>query len=330
VRILVVDDDPVSASVLVKGAEVLGHACDVVRDGDAAWRVLSTDHDVDVVVSGWVQPGLSGRDLCLRVRERSVRYLPFVFHTAADDRASQLQGMLAGADDWLRKPLDLHELRLRLVAAERLVLLHRRLEAQANELRRLNGQLERQLRQDVVTGIPNRRRLEEDAQLLYDRAVKLGLGYSLAMIDVDHFKAYNDTYGHARGDEALRAIASRLTRGSRADDQVYRYGGEEFVLVLQTDDPSTACQILERVRRDVERLALPHAASDLGIVTVSIGVATMNPAVPHPATDVIDRADAAMYRAKRQGRNRVVTWDPVEDADTFSRLVERDPEAEAS
>lgn len=308
-KILVVEDDMVSAKIVVKRAELLGHGCDVVRDGDEAWRRLSAPHDLDVVISGWFQPGLTGKELCVRVRERSDRYVPFIFVTAAGDRDHQLDGMHAGADDYLTKPLDLHELRLRLIAAERLVALHRRLEAQADELRRLNGKLYDQGRQDTLTGIPNRLRLEEDAAHLYDQAVKLGLGYSLAMIDVDQFKAYNDHFGHPRGDEALRSIAGAIVQSSRTGDQVYRYGGEEFVLVLQTDSRDAAVRIVDRVRKAVQRLGLVHPTAANGVVTISAGVATMNPNVPRPAHEVVQRADLALYQAKRAGRNRVVAWE---------------------
>ena len=320
-KVLVVEDDMVSAKIVVKRAESLGHDCDIVRDGDEAWRRLAGSHDIDVVISGFYQPGLTGIQLCIRVRERSDRYVPFIFLTAADDRPSQLEGMRAGADDYLVKPLDLHDLQLRFIAAERLVALHRRLEAQADELRRLNHKLYDQGRQDAVTGVPNRLRLEEDAKELYDQAAKLGLGYSLAMIDVDKFKDYNDAYGHSRGDTTLRAIAGAIAESSRGGDQVYRYGGEEFILVLQTDSRPAAKRITERVRRAVERLAIPHPASVSGIVTVSIGVATMSAHVPRPVQDVIERADAAMYRAKRAGRNQVVSYDPDEDGASFLQMV---------
>lgn len=311
-KILLVEDDPVTAMIVGKRAERLGHTCVVLHDGAEAWKLLSGPSDVDMVISGWFQPGLTGRELCTRVRARAGRYLPFIFLTAADDKESQLAGMRAGADDYLVKPLDLHELHLRLIAGERLVRLHRRLEAQADELRRLNSTLFDQGRRDVVTGIPNRLRLEEDFEALYEQAERLGVGCSLAVIDVDHFKRFNDTFGHQRGDDVLRAIARAIDRSSRGGDQVYRYGGEEFVLVLQTDDPDRAVQIVERVRQAVEHLGLSHAEAGAR-VTVSIGVASMPGHAPQPITAVLERADAAMYRAKRGGRNRVVAWDPEID-----------------
>ncbi len=312
-KILVVDDDPVSVKIVCKRAELLGHECEVRYDGKEAWQLLAGPSDIDVVISGWYQPGLTGRELCQRVRERAGRYLPFIFLTAADDRPTQLEGMRAGADDYLVKPLDLHDLQLRLIAAERLTRLHRQLDAQSDELRRLNSNLYDQGRQDIVTGIPNRLRLEEDAEHLYEQAIKLGLGYSLAILDVDHFKAYNDTYGHQRGDDVLRAIAHAIARSARSGDQVYRYGGEEFVLVLQTDDPSVALAVCRRVRKAVERLGVLHPTASTGKVTISVGVATMTSHVPRAVPEVIARADAAMYRAKREGRNRVVAWDPSSD-----------------
>jgi diguanylate cyclase (GGDEF)-like protein len=311
-KILVVDDDPATASTVLDTAKRLGHACVVLRDGSEAWKLLSGPSDIDFVISAWRPPGLSGRELCRRVRARAGRYLPFVFVTAPGDAEAQTAGIRAGADDYLVRPPDVHALHLRLVAGERLVRLHRRLEAQADELRRLNSTLFDQGRRDVVTGIPNRLRLEEDFGALFEQAEQLGVGCSLAMIDVDHFKRFNDTFGHKHGDDVLRAIARAIDLASRGGDQVYRYGGEEFVLVLQTDDPDQSLLVVERVRRAVERLSLGHAVPGAR-VTVSIGVASMPGHAPIPIADVLERADAAMYRAKREGRNRVAAWDPAVD-----------------
>lgn len=312
-KILVVDEDAVRGPALVKRAESLGHACALAQDATEGWQHLAGPSDIDLVIAAWSQPAVSGRELCKRIRERAGRYLPVLALVPADAKAEQLDAMRAGADDLLLDPVAVHELQLRLLAAERLIHLHRRIVTQADELRRLHGTLFDQGRVDVVTGIPNRLRLEEDAEHLYDQAVKLGLGYSLAMIDVDWFKSYNDTYGHQRGDDVLRAIASAIDGSSRAGDQAYRYGGEEFVLVLQTDDAKAAARICERVREAVEELALAHPRSPGGRVTISVGVATMNPYAPRAVHEVLSRADAAMYRAKREGRNRVASWDPSTD-----------------
>lgn len=327
-RILVVEDDLITTKIVVKRAETLGHVCDVVRDGTAAWDLLCADQGVDVVVSGGQQPGLSGLELCRRLRGRSERYVPFLLVTAEEDREAQIQGMRAGADDYMVKPLDLHELHMRLIAVERLVDLHRTLERQAEQLRRLNEKLWDQGRQDAVTGIPNRRRLAEDGERLAEQAARHGLGFSVAMIDVDHFKAYNDTVGHARGDVVLKRLADAIVASCRSGDQVYRYGGEEFVLLLRTDAADDALRVCERVRSRVEGQAIAHPATNRGVVTVSVGVATRMHGRLHALDELIERADVAMYDAKRRGRNRVVLWDGGIHATTKAEeLASTDPEA---
>lgn len=318
-HLLIVEDDALSRSILERAVTSHHHSAECVTDGDEAWLRLSTDPErYDGVLSGWVMPGMSGLELCARVRTLA-RYISFVLVTGRTSRGDHLDGMRAGADDYLDKPINLTQLEIRLAAIERLNALHatlrrqaRELERQAAELQKLNRVFWEQGRLDRLTGIANRLQLEEDLGALHQRSLELGLGYSLAIADVDHFKWYNDAFGHAEGDEALRGVAHALSSNTRQSDKVYRYGGEEFCVVLATTDAGAAWRAVDRLRLAVERLERPHVARyPRGVVTISAGVVTVMPVAGSTWQNALTCADAALYRAKALGRNRVERADPV-------------------
>lgn len=175
-----------------------------------------------------------------------------------------------------------------------------------SELERLNAVLAEQVRSDPLTGLGNRLRLEEDL-LAYDaRRVRYGQSYCVLLCDIDHFKALNDRQGHQAGDGILRRVADALRSQSRASDAVYRYGGEEFLVLLAEQELDGALIVCERIRRAVQALGLTHIDSDAGVVTISIGAAQCPRGDRTDATDAIARADRALYAAKAQGRNRVI------------------------
>jgi diguanylate cyclase (GGDEF)-like protein len=169
-------------------------------------------------------------------------------------------------------------------------------------------ELQRLATRDGLTGVANRRSFDTALNTECRRVSREARALSLLMIDVDHFKRYNDTYGHLAGDECLRQVAEAMAQVTqRASDTLARYGGEEFAILLPATEPQGAVIVAERLRAAVEGLALPHARSDVGPhVTVSIGVASIDPARAAPPTELIGAADAALYAAKMQGRNRVV------------------------
>jgi diguanylate cyclase (GGDEF)-like protein len=168
-----------------------------------------------------------------------------------------------------------------------------------------NARLERLAVTDTLTGLANRRRLAEILDAEWRRAVRYRTTLAVAMIDVDHFKGYNDHYGHGGGDECLRRVATSLAESVRNTDYVARYGGEEFVIVLPETDLAGTLIVAERVRAAVETLAEPHAAAPRGIVTVSIGIAAVEPSVGQSVDDLVKTADVQLYDAKHKGRNRV-------------------------
>jgi diguanylate cyclase (GGDEF)-like protein len=304
-KILIVDDSPTPRLILRREVERLGHECQVAEDGQGALDALPS-FEPDVVISDWMMPGMDGDELCRRVRsDPALPYAYFILLTSLDDPASVIRGMEAGADDHLGKTFDQTELQTRLIAAERVAALHRRLAGQQAELHRLNAVLRADSRRDHLTGLGNRMRQDEDLAILVSRAERYGQAFGVVLFDVDRFKAYNDTAGHQAGDEVLRSVATALVEVCREGDAVYRYGGEELLVVVPEQDLEGAALAAERMRAEVEGLAIPHPGigPPPGVVTVSGGVACH--AAGEDVGSLLERADKVLYKAKNGGRNRI-------------------------
>lgn len=305
-RVLIVEDDAVSRQLLARTIEQAGHETLEATDGVEAWDVFLTESP-DVVVSDWLMPRLDGLELCRRIREAKsgsgYAYVILITSLGDDDRV--IEGMQAGADDYLTKPLDVNALRTRLIAADRVTALYKRLLEHERELESLNQLLHAEARRDALTQLGNRLKLAEDLKVLNARATRYGHSYCVALCDIDHFKAYNDSEGHLQGDEVLRRVAETIAVTSRDGDTTYRYGGEEILVILPEQSLETAAIAVERMRREVEALAIPHpgnAAS--GMVTISAGIAAFDPE-DASGDRLLRAADAALYVAKEAGRNRI-------------------------
>lgn len=305
-RILIAEDDNASRLILEAAIAQLGHEFVSCEDGFAAWKIFQQT-PVDAVISDRSMPLMDGLELCRRVRSApGAGYPYFIFLTSFNDRTRIMDGLNSGADDYLGKPLDPDELSARLVVAERITELYRRLAAQQAELELLNSKLFAQSRIDPLTQLGSRRKLAEDLELVTARIERYSERYCAVMCDVDHFKLFNDTYGHLAGDEVLCSVARALANGCRGGDQVYRYGGEEFLLVLPSQSLEGGHHSAERLRVAIEDLDIPHAASPLKRVTVSMGVSLLCAGDGKSAAQWIEEADSALYRAKGMGRNRVM------------------------
>lgn len=287
-HVLIADDEPVARLMASTAVARLGHRCSVAVDGDEAWHIIQTNA-IEVLITDWEMPGLDGTDLARRIRadtEQPYMYI-MVLTGRADEHAARMT-MLAGADDLVLKPLDPVDLERKLIVAERVTAMHRAMHEDA--------------RQDALTQVGNRLRLAEDLVALCGRVERYGHVYSVALFDIDHFKAYNDSSGHLEGDAALRAVANVLAAEARSGDSLYRYGGEEFLMLLPEQTLEGATLAAERLRAAVQGLALAHPNG--GVVTVSAGVASLCDDVKEPER-VFEIADQALYRAKHAGRNRV-------------------------
>jgi two-component system chemotaxis response regulator CheY len=297
-HILIADDDPAARLMVSAAVQSLGHVCTIAADGPEAWNLFQRVAP-DAVITDWDLPGPDGTDLTRRIRaQRDVPYPYVIVLTAGTDEATGLRAMEAGADDFVAKPLRPDELERKLVAAARVTALHR--------------QLHRDAREDALTGLGNRRRLEEDLRTIQDRSERYGHRWCAVMIDLDHFRTYNHTLGHPRGDEALRVVGGALRRTIRTGDSLYRYGGEEFLLLLPEQTLESAALAAERLRAVVEALDLAHPSERR--LTVSLGVAGPVTGASSLET-LIKEADEALYAAKAAGRNRVEVAGRDGDAD---------------
>jgi diguanylate cyclase (GGDEF)-like protein len=303
-RVLIADDSATPRMLLSREVQRLGHECTVAKDGAEAWETFQQER-FDVVISDWMMPGLDGPELCRKVRASRVGgYTYFILLTSLDDRAHIVEGMNAGADDYLTKTFGHEELQARLIAAIRVTALHHRLARQQEQLEHLNADLFDSSRTDFLTGVGNRLRQDEELEMLVKRMRRYEQKFCVALFDVDHFKAYNDSYGHLAGDQVLRTVAQTLLEQSRELDAVYRYGGEEVLVSFAEQELEDAARACERMRSTVETLAIPHPN---GVVTVSAGVSEIDSDGIADLAAVIKRADEGLYKAKAAGRARR-TW----------------------
>jgi diguanylate cyclase (GGDEF)-like protein len=306
-KILVVDDHPGSRVGMARALSEWGYEVVLAADGEEAWSI-QRKKPVDVILSDWKMPKMDGYELCERTRhaENEERYTYFIFMTGLADRDHFARGVEVGADDFLSKPVDLEELRARLISASRVTALQRRLSERTRAARRDSRANFVAARTDPLTDVPNRLRLREDLEALRARGVRYGHRYAVALCDLDHFKAYNDHFGHLAGDDALRRAARCIKEHLRRGDTVYRYGGEEFLVVLPEQSVTEAAAAMERVRESLQALAIAHAPdASSPVLTMSVGVAEILAQDGGP-DEWIARADAALYEAKARGRNRVV------------------------
>lgn len=314
-RILIASDDAAVREVLRRTLEGYGYEIRTAESGERASIALAAE-PADVVISDWVMPGEGGLALCRRIRaETDADYTYFILVTSVDRQHNLDTALEAGVDDYLTKPLNLHELKMRLHVAERITRLQRELGARQRTLEASNQRLFESGRRDPLTNLWNRRQLEDDLKQLMQLARRYRRSVSIAMCDIDDFKLYNDRYGHVAGDEILQRVAEVLKGESRGSDRVYRYGGEEFVITFPEIGLEEATAAVERLRERIEALGMPHP--DVGprdVLTISAGVCALDLTRDDTPEAWIARADRAMYAAKRAGRNRVLVAD-VEESD---------------
>ena len=305
-RILIAEGDAVSRALLTRAVEGLRHTAVTVESGAQAWSVYR-EQGADVIISDFAMPEMDGIELCRHVRSETGRaYTYFVLLTASTEKARRLRAMQAGADDYLTKPLDADELRLRLIAAQRVGTAYRKLVEQQDKIQRINRALYEDGRRDPLTGVGNRSRMEEDLEALRSRLERYGRVFSVALFDLDRFRQYNDTCGHLAGDEALTVVARCLADRCRAADAVFRYGGEEFLVVFPEQGVDEAAGAAERMRAAVERRQIPHPGQPSAtVLTVSAGVTTCDATPERTFAGVLTRADRALAAAKAGGRNLV-------------------------
>jgi diguanylate cyclase (GGDEF)-like protein len=310
-RILVVDDDPVMLRVLIKLLSSSGHDVRGASDGDMALRI-ALETCPQLVITDWIMPGADGLELCRSLRGTDFgRQMYIILLTGQSDEQLLVDAFDAGVDDYVVKPFQAKPLFARIRAALRVIKLQdelfrdkQRIEKISADLAVANRRLEMDALTDVLTGLPNRRYLME--RLSHDWAVARRSGQPLAcmVLDIDHFKQINDTFGHDVGDQVLERVAMILKNSVRSTDVVCRHGGEEFIVVSADSDLESSLRSAERLRHAVETNVTSAFPQIQRFVTVSIGVAVRNEQTRTPEA-LLKAADEAMYRAKQSGRNRV-------------------------
>jgi diguanylate cyclase (GGDEF)-like protein len=298
--VLVVDDSPAIRAALTHTLGTLGIFARIVTatDGFAAYQALASG-GFDLVLCDLNMPRCDGiQFLRLRAANLSMRNLPVLVLTGSTDNESKITALELGACDYVNKAAAPAELAARIAV-------HLRLKQTHDALMKKTAELERLCRTDALTGLANRRSLREALDSEVSRATRYGRTVSLAMLDVDHFKRLNDTYGHPAGDHALMSIANVLTRSVRKNDFVGRYGGEEIAVILPETGMHGAGVLTERLRKAIEEEVIDWDGQPMR-VTVSIGVASVSKAHGESTDSLMRAADKALYEAKAQGRNRVV------------------------
>lgn len=292
-RLLIVDDEPINIRMLDAMLRD-DYDISVAASGEQALKRASMTPP-DLILLDIQMSGMDGYEVCRRLKEsEDTRNIPVIFITAKTDISEEIHGLELGAVDYITKPFHPTIVRVRLRN-------HLELKRQRDLLNRLSSL-------DGLTGIANRRYFDSYLTQEWSRTVRSADEISLIMIDVDHFKPFNDNYGHSAGDDCLKAISRALTEVvPRSTDLVARYGGEEFVCVLSSTGLEGAAKVAEKLRTNTEALAIPHAYSTTSpVVTISVGCATAKPGVTEMlSTDLLLVADRQLYLAKKSGRNQV-------------------------
>lgn len=299
-RILIIDDSATSIRLVSHFVRDMG-SVHFATNGATGLK-MAVDLQPDLILLDMEMPGMDGLEACCQIRQHAdLVDVPVIFITAHSSVDHEVAGFAAGALDFIAKPLSEPIVRAR-------VRTHLTLKRQGDLLREL-------AMRDGLTGIHNRRAFDERLAMESRRHRRTPGSLGLAMIDIDHFKAYNDLYGHQAGDACLRQVAQAIDSSARRPGELAaRYGGEEFAVIIPNCGADEICRVGEYIAEQVRALALPHEASQSGIVTISVGLAAGEPVSETVEHNLLASADAALYRAKAAGRNRVCVASAGESA----------------
>jgi len=298
--ILIVDDHPDNVEVLKVRLEALGYRTATASDGEAALEMVA-ESPPDLILLDVMMPNMDGNEVARRIKgNKSLPYIPIIMQTALDTTQSKVVGLDAGADDYITKPINYAELQARMGAALRI-------KALQDEVKAKNVQLAEMAITDALTGVFNRRHVDELLDEMFEHSLRLHEYLALAMFDLDHFKHVNDTFGHQAGDAVLGQFSRLLKHLARDIDRVGRYGGEEFVVLLPGTGLDAGVTFAERVRQEVETHQFEYEGRALRC-TVSVGVAAWHHPRIRSRQQLVKSADDSLYVAKSLGRNRVVRF----------------------
>ncbi len=296
-KVLIADDENIVRFRLEKFLQDFGYEVLSVSNGEAAWELIQSPSSPDLLILDWEMPGMDGLVICRETRKLNSEYYTYILLLSSRSEPEDIiEGMEAGADDYITKPFNKEELRVRLRAGRRIVELNREVVDSRNLLKEKAAH-------DALTGLANRGKIEEVLDKELERAKRKGSPLCLAMIDIDHFKKVNDTYGHLAGDQVLRKVSKMLLADSRPYDVVGRYGGEEFLLLMPDYDIETTLNKVERLRKTICQSSITTSEGVI-VVSISTGVCLAKNLTDSDMNDLIKTADLALYKAKNNGRNR--------------------------
>ncbi len=300
-KVLIADDENISRRKLEKFLGDLDYRVISCKGGLEAWDVIQSENAPSLLILDWMMPGLDGMEICRRVRELAREpYTYILLLTSKGEQEDIIKGMEAGADDYITKPFNQNELRVRLAAGRRIVELN-------EDLLSMRNNLARQAIYDELTGIYNRHFMVETLEEEFSRALRYQTELSCILLDLDCFKEINDTFGHAFGDLVLREFSACLKQEARKTDIPFRYGGEEFMLLLPNTDVGGALNVAEKIRSACETKKYDDG-NNVTTVTVSLGIASVKHHQLVDGKELMAFADKALYRAKTEGRNRVEVY----------------------
>jgi diguanylate cyclase (GGDEF)-like protein len=291
--ILIVDDSRIIIKTLVSIFEK-EYRIKIALDGYEALRIAESEDQPDIILLDITMPGMDGYETCRRLKQSPItKDIPVIFITGREDSEDEERGLILGAIDYVIKPI-------------RPAIIMARVRNHL-ELKYLRDRLKEQTLVDGLTGLPNRRRFDEQLRAEWNRAQRHGKPLSILMIDIDFFKKYNDTYGHLGGDDCLKSVAAALLgQAKRGTDLMARWGGEEFSCLLPETTVDQAAAIAEGMRKAVQDLRIPHSDSSVSPhVSISLGLSSCVPSEGYTIPGLTKAADEALYKAKQQGRNRV-------------------------
>ena len=308
-KVAVIDDSPTNLSLVKVYLERMGLAPLLAQSGEQG-IALVLDQQPDLILLDIMMPYVDGYEVCRRLKsDTRTSAIPIIFISAKDKTADKIAGLKLGATDYITKPFDPGELEARIRIILRMIELQEKLVTQANT--------------DELTGLANRRYFSEMLERELLQAKSAATALSLVMLDLDHFKAINDTYGHLGGDAILRQLARTLTENIHPLDIAARYGGEEFVIVLPNTSSEKALHAIERIRVLVEDCHWSISAENVP-VTISAGVTTMEIQEQLGPEELVKRADTALYYAKQHGRNQVICWTQIDSNQQAVQLQKHD------
>jgi diguanylate cyclase (GGDEF)-like protein len=296
-RVLVADDSPIYRKLVEQTLSGKHYEVVFAKTGSEA-KVLLSKENFPLVITDWMMPDMNGIQLCEHIRNNSDQpYTYIIILTGITDKSKLVKALAAGADDYLTKPFHSEELLARLGVGRRIIKLQRQIESHSRQLEEL-------ALTDVLTGLPNRRAIEEWAPRQLSGAARHGFSFWAVMADLDKFKSVNDTYGHEAGDIILKRFAQVLRANCRAADMCARIGGEEFLMVLSHTNQEGVMILVERIRQQMESQRFMFDSKEI-VVTASFGAAEYTRLQDQNFARLVGAADMAMYSAKRQGRNRI-------------------------